>query len=663
VRPTQGRPRELMNYTISEVKTNYKELDIIKATYGEIGSGATVTPCDKGQYKGVKKWQSLKPIDENETENLERYNYYLRNTNLYRDIDYDYTKYISLKASTAITQHFFEPTFRYGRNGQGHDLYEVTNPQKDKSKEAIEFGGKSLIEFRSTGSYQLLKGKINDEGATAIITALKITKIEYKVLKQKFYEAGLVAQIVCGSPASREGINNYLGPIIGEMYWNKLSEDKCKEFIELYLRCIDREERLEETFNSIESYFKSGRCPKLINKEGVVHENTTWNGGEIKDFRKCLEKVVGKPEKKESQITTGEDIFNSEIKPINWIVKNYIPEGLVILSGRPKQGKSWLGLGAARSLVNGFPFLDSKAEIGNALYYALEDNTARIKRRFESMNVSAKEKKPDFVFGMDCEKKLGEGLEEEIEKHIRERDLKLVIIDTYIRAKGKTSGGNQYEVDSKSLTALQTIAIKHRMAILLIHHTKKPFKSKDGGDSGDEFEQISGTTGIQGIADTLLVMIPVGRRKGKANLFIISRDFEAKDIQMQLSSECNWEKTGNANSEEKDIKTHLQYNILDAVEWWTKPLVIPEMSTIFEADGEAVHRREKWKKKKIEPCKTPGESCTPKQICEYFVLAGVLDKFGNPYKEATIKKEASRLRDTYKDLAPGKTRGTYKLTT
>ena len=74
-------------------------------------------------------------------------------------------------------------------------------------------------------------------------------------------------------------------------------------------------------------------------------------------------------------------ILNTEFPPVQYAVKPILPEGLGIISGRPKAMKSWTMLDLAYCVQNGKPFMGNEVHQGDVLYLALEDNPRRLKDR------------------------------------------------------------------------------------------------------------------------------------------------------------------------------------------------------------------------------------------------------------------------------------------
>ena len=64
--------------------------------------------------------------------------------------------------------------------------------------------------------------------------------------------------------------------------------------------------------------------------------------------------------------------------PIQWIVPGILPEGLTLLAGKPKLGKSWLALDIAVAVASGGSVLGRECEPGPVLCLALEDNQRRL---------------------------------------------------------------------------------------------------------------------------------------------------------------------------------------------------------------------------------------------------------------------------------------------
>ena len=112
----------------------------------------------------------------------------------------------------------------------------------------------------------------------------------------------------------------------------------------------------------------------------------------------------------------------------------------------------------------------------------------------------------------------------------------MVIIDTLgrTRADQKRSDNNMYLGDYDLLAVLQTFALKNKIAILMVHHTKK--RSEEY-----VFDEISGTTGITGAADTMILLKKV---KKQNKLYVTGRDIEEAEYNVYFDRDsCTWNVT------------------------------------------------------------------------------------------------------------------------
>jgi hypothetical protein len=83
---------------------------------------------------------------------------------------------------------------------------------------------------------------------------------------------------------------------------------------------------------------------------------------------------------------TAAELAERDFPPVAFVVPGYVAEGLTVIAGRPKTGKSWLALGWAIAVATGGVALGSiEVEAGDVLYLALEDNQRRLKKRLEQI--------------------------------------------------------------------------------------------------------------------------------------------------------------------------------------------------------------------------------------------------------------------------------------
>ena len=193
---------------------------------------------------------------------------------------------------------------------------------------------------------------------------------------------------------------------------------------------------------------------------------------------------------KRLQTIDGESLMSLPLTPLNFVVDTLLSQGLHILAGSPKVGKSWLALWLSVMVAKGESVWGMSVKQGTTLYLCLEDSVLRIQNRLFEITEDA----PSSVhFCTECAL-IGQGLEEQVETFLTAHpDTVLVIIDTLQMVRPARDA--TYANDYRDLSALKRIADTHGIAILLIHHLRK--ESAD-----DVFNRISGTTAISGAVDS-----------------------------------------------------------------------------------------------------------------------------------------------------------------
>ena len=193
---------------------------------------------------------------------------------------------------------------------------------------------------------------------------------------------------------------------------------------------------------------------------------------------------------------TAEDLQNRTYEPTHFLVDELIPEGLHILAGAPKIGKSWLALWLCLCIAQGQPLWNFATTQGEALYLSLEDSFQRIQTRLFDLTEDAP---PTLHFAIMADT-LKHGLEQQIEQFLTEHPTtKLVVIDTLQRVRSAGSDSNLYANDYQDIGLLKRLADRRHIAILLIHHLRKLHDD-------DPMNMISGSTGLSGAADSTFVL-------------------------------------------------------------------------------------------------------------------------------------------------------------
>lgn len=214
------------------------------------------------------------------------------------------------------------------------------------------------------------------------------------------------------------------------------------------------------------------------------------------------------------------DLLDMELPPIKWTIPEILPEGVTILAGRAKIGKSFLAFGLCVAVATGGEAL-GKIPVGrgDVLLMALEDNKRRLKKRLKGL-IGDAEKAPDNLTIAIEWPRLDDGGVEKLDRWLLGHpDARLVVIDILksIRPRGG-QGRNIYDLDYESLEPLKPLIERHGVAIVVVHHLNQ-------GQSPDPLTLISGSEGLVGVVDGTLVL---RRERGKhdATLHVAGKDVE-----------------------------------------------------------------------------------------------------------------------------------------
>jgi hypothetical protein len=202
------------------------------------------------------------------------------------------------------------------------------------------------------------------------------------------------------------------------------------------------------------------------------------------------------------KFVTAEELEATVFPPPKWAIDGLLPEGLTVLAGDPKAGKSWLALLLGWAAAAGGE-LDGRAVTpGEALYLALEDPYRRLQSRMRALRRGvAYDISRRLSFSTDFPRADAGGLYHIAEwLEARKGAARLVIVDTLACfRKVQTGKGNGYAEDYEALGSLQKLCHHYQVCGLVVHHTRKV-------KGTDPFADISGTQGVSGAADTLWVL-------------------------------------------------------------------------------------------------------------------------------------------------------------
>lgn len=235
-------------------------------------------------------------------------------------------------------------------------------------------------------------------------------------------------------------------------------------------------------------------------------------------------------------------LMEQAFPPIQYVVPGIIPEGMTLLVAAPKIGKSWLVLGLALEISTGgsafgaIPTGDPRP----VLYLALEDGPRRLQSRIRTLKPASTSPLLQFLTAVR-EGQVVEIIATFLNQHAGQDPV--VILDTLGKVMPNgSSTKTQYAADYDFLGALKgTCDAVPGSSLVIVHHTRKM-----GGD--DFLDAVSGTQGIAGSADTVLVLRR-DRQEQQATLHVTSRDAAEGEYAMSLGKDGAWTLVGGSVAE------------------------------------------------------------------------------------------------------------------
>ncbi|MBO2439810.1 AAA family ATPase [Actinomadura nitritigenes] len=222
-----------------------------------------------------------------------------------------------------------------------------------------------------------------------------------------------------------------------------------------------------------------------------------------------------------------------DFPPLRWAVPGLIPEGLTLLVGPPKAGKSWLLANLLLSIAYGGRAL-GRLPVGPArrvLYLALEDGDRRMQSR---CRIILDGEPIPGLFHYKTTIPPGRVIAV-IEAWMRRHpDTAMVVLDTLGKVMPQAlQGESSYQRDYRIGSALKRVAdATPGLSLVLIHHDRK-------AAAEDFVDAVSGTNGLAGSADSIVVLAR-NRKSEEAVLKVTGRDVPEEEYALRLEDGTRW---------------------------------------------------------------------------------------------------------------------------
>ncbi|MBT2507521.1 AAA family ATPase [Streptomyces sp. ISL-98] len=237
------------------------------------------------------------------------------------------------------------------------------------------------------------------------------------------------------------------------------------------------------------------------------------------------------PPKRERPRTswTADQLMDAQFPEPKWAVPGILAEGVSLLAGPPKVGKSWLSLGLALAVAAGGQAFDSvPVKGGPVLYLALEDTPRRLQTRMGKL-LGGERAPAGLTLVTECPPFPQGGVEAIAGWLDRNPDARMVVIDVFAKMRGASpQGASAYDADYVAVGYAKRLADHYGIAVVLVHHVRKMA-------SEDFLAEVSGTNGIAGAADATLVL---KRARGQADgiLHVTGRDVDEAEYALSFQA-------------------------------------------------------------------------------------------------------------------------------
>jgi RecA-family ATPase len=173
-------------------------------------------------------------------------------------------------------------------------------------------------------------------------------------------------------------------------------------------------------------------------------------------------------------LTSAAELVARQFTEPKWAVPQIIAEGLTILAGKPKTGKSWAALDFAVAVAGAYHALGNiECQQGDELLLALEDNDRRLHQRLKA--VLQGQQAPSRLRIATRWRRADEGGLDDLRAWLKDHPrARLVVIDTLQMIRGQRARNDGvYADDYQAIGALKAIVDESNVSFLVVHHLRK----------------------------------------------------------------------------------------------------------------------------------------------------------------------------------------------
>jgi hypothetical protein len=219
-----------------------------------------------------------------------------------------------------------------------------------------------------------------------------------------------------------------------------------------------------------------------------------------------------------------------EFPPLRWIIKDVLCNGLAMLGGPPKLGKSYLAQDLALAVaLGGNAWGHVPVQQGAVLYLALDNDSERRLRDRQDYLMGNKPMPDGTPLYYATDWPTGDEAIAAVQEWCREvEEPLLVVVDTVGRVEPEfTSDRDGYRTSTGIAQKWHAMAEKNGVCVMFIHHDRKQAVDKE-----DWINRFLGSRGITASISTLM-FLDTQRGKDEAYLRLTGRDTDSDDIELR----------------------------------------------------------------------------------------------------------------------------------
>ena len=268
---------------------------------------------------------------------------------------------------------------------------------------------------------------------------------------------------------------------------------------------------------------------------------------------------------------TAAELVRMNMPAPTWLVEGVLPQGVTLLAGKPKSGKSFMAQGIAFALAAGGRALGQVQVVQtDTLYLYLEGGLGGLKERMVRMSRSGMDVPQVLTFTTEWPRGHDgiDALARYFETHPQTR---FVVIDTLFHFRMSTDGSSSFGEEYEITSGITKCCTHYGVSAIIVHHASK--RSADGLDS--VLDLISGTTGLVAGVDNGAVL---ANSSNGVVLAVVPREMEGVTLSVQLDETIGtWRLLGPAAANEASAQ---QKAILEIMSKSPEPLRAYEIEQI-----------------------------------------------------------------------------------